>query len=135
MPSLVCDFQELYRYLIEDFVIGFCRTISQKDFILKSEDYSASRKGKRQYLSDAKTRELTEKLSRYFESEVDIPRIRRGRKQQFETLISEEALVLAEYLRNEKHTWKPRIALCGESSFPSGKSSSSYSPPMKEEEL
>jgi CRISPR-associated protein Cas1 len=129
MPSLVCDFEELYRYLIDDFVIGFCRTISQKDFILKSEGYSGSRKGKRQYLNEAKTKQLTDQLNRYFESEVNIPRIRRGRKQQIETLISEEAMLLAEYLRNEKHTWKPRIALCGESSFPSGKSSSSYSHP------
>jgi CRISPR/Cas system-associated endonuclease Cas1 len=110
MPSLVCDFEELYRYLIDDFVISYCRTISQKDFILKSEGYSGSRKGKRQYLNEPKTRELTGQLNRLFESEIDIPRIRRGRKQQIETLISEEAYVLAEYLRNEKQSWKPRVA-------------------------
>jgi CRISPR-associated protein Cas1 len=114
MPSLVCDFEELYRYLIDDFVISYCRTISQKDFILKSEDYSASRKGKRQYLNEAKTKQLTDQLNRLFESEVDIPRIRRGRKQEIETLIGEEALVLAQYLRSEKHNWKPRIASLSE---------------------
>jgi CRISPR-associated protein Cas1 len=114
MPSLVCDFEELYRYLIEDFVIGFCRTISQKDFILKSEDYSANRKGKRQYLNEPKTRELTDQLNRFFQSQVNIPRIRRGQKQEIETLISEEALILAEYLRNEKDNWKPRVASLNE---------------------
>jgi CRISPR-associated protein Cas1 len=108
MPSLVCDFEELYRYLIDDFVIGFCRTISQKDFILKSEGYSGSRKGKRQYLNEPKTRELTNQLNRYFESQVDIPGIKRGRKQEIETLISEEALLLAQYLRDESQTWNPR---------------------------
>ena len=87
MPSLVCDFEELYRYLIDDFVIGYCRSISQKDFILKSEDYSSTRKGKRQYLNEAKTGDLTRQLNRYFESEVDVPRIRR-KKQEIETLIS-----------------------------------------------
>jgi CRISPR-associated protein Cas1 len=110
MPSLICDFQELYRYLIDDFVIGFCRSISQKDFILKSEGYSGSRKGKRQYLKETKTRELTDQLNRFFEFQVNIPRIKRGRKQEIETLISEEALLLAEYLRNEKEIWKPRVA-------------------------
>jgi CRISPR-associated protein Cas1 len=111
MPSLVCDFEELYRHLIDDFVIGYCRTISQKDFILKSENYSGSRKGKRQYLNEPKTRELTDQLNRYFESQIDIPRIKRGQKQEIETLIFEEALVLAEFLRKEKDDWKPRIAL------------------------
>jgi CRISPR-associated protein Cas1 len=110
MPSLICDFQELYRYLIDDFVIGFCRSISQKDFILKSEGYSGSRKGKRQYLKEPKTRELTDQLNRFFEFQVNIPRIKRGQKQEIETLISEEALLLAEYLRNEKEIWKPRVA-------------------------
>ena len=26
-PSLVCDFLELYRYLVEDFLIEFCRDL------------------------------------------------------------------------------------------------------------
>jgi hypothetical protein len=33
-----------------------------------------------------------------------------GKKQEIETLINEEALLLAMYLRNEKQTWIPRIA-------------------------
>jgi hypothetical protein len=41
---------------------------------------------------------------------VTVPRIRMGKHQEIETLISEDALVLAEYLRNEKETWIPRIA-------------------------
>jgi CRISPR-associated protein Cas1 len=108
-PSLVCDLEELYRSLIDDFVISYCRNISAKDFILKSEQYSASRKAKRQYLNDAKTGELTKQLNQYFESQVVIPRIKRGQKQEIETLINEEALLLAQYLRNEKESWKPRI--------------------------
>jgi hypothetical protein len=32
-----------------------------------------------------------------------------GRSQEIETLINEEALLLAMYLRNEKQTWIPRI--------------------------
>lgn len=33
-PRFVCDFQELYRYLIDDFLIERCHTLRKKDFIL-----------------------------------------------------------------------------------------------------
>ena len=45
-----------------------------------------------------------------FNREVEIPRIRHGKRQTLDTLISEEALLLAKYLRNEKKDWVPRIA-------------------------
>jgi hypothetical protein len=35
----------------------------------------------------------------------------RGKKQEFETLINEEALLFAKYLRNEIKEWKPRKAI------------------------
>jgi len=73
-------------------------------------NYSANRKGKRQYLSEAKNRDLLNRLSKYFEKKVTIPRIRRGEHQEIETLISEEAFLFAKYLRDEKPTWIPRIA-------------------------
>jgi CRISPR/Cas system-associated endonuclease Cas1 len=58
-----------------------------------------------------KIKELTRKLNQLFESKVDIPRIRHGKSQTVETLINEEAYLLAKYLRNEIQTWKPRIAI------------------------
>jgi hypothetical protein len=42
---------------------------------------------------------------------VELPRIRHGSKQTIETLINEEALLLAKYLRNERKTWVPRITV------------------------
>ena len=38
-------------------------------------------------------------------------RIRVGARQTIETLINEEALLLAKYLRDERKTWIPRIAI------------------------
>jgi CRISPR-associated protein Cas1 len=35
-PSLVCDLQELYRYLVDDFVVQFCQGLRKKDFITKT---------------------------------------------------------------------------------------------------
>jgi CRISPR-associated endonuclease Cas1 len=107
-PSLICDFQELYRYLIDDYVIGYCRNLRKKDFVLKGEDYS-DKKGKREYLNDVQTDIFMKNLDRLFEDKVRVPRMGRGEQQELETLINEEALLFAQYLRNEKQQWNPRI--------------------------
>lgn len=108
-PSLICDFQELYRYLIDDFVIQYCRKLNRKDFTVKSEDFSTKRKGKREYLNDSQTHDFVKALNQYFQSKINIPRVRMGEQQEIETLINEEALLLAMYLRNERQPWIPRI--------------------------
>jgi hypothetical protein len=71
---------------------------------------ATNRKGKREYLNDSLTHSLIKGLNEYFQTKVEIPRIRMGKKQEIETLINEEAFLLAMYLRNEKLTWIPRIA-------------------------
>ncbi|MEM2117918.1 MAG: CRISPR-associated endonuclease Cas1 [Candidatus Bathyarchaeia archaeon] len=108
-PSLVCDFQELYRYLIDDFVIRFCQKLNRKDFVMKPCVLSKKRIGKREFLNDSMTRKLNRELQEYFRFNVEVERIRHGKKQEIETLISEEALLFAQYLRNEKQNWIPRI--------------------------
>jgi CRISPR-associated protein Cas1 len=108
-PSLVCDFQELYRYLIDDFVIQYCQKVVAKDFITKSETSTRNKKGRREYLSDLKTKDMMDKLNDYFESMVKIPRIKVGERQTIETLINEEALLFAKYLRGESPHWQPRV--------------------------
>ncbi len=107
-PSLVCDFIELYRYLIDDFVIRYCQKVAKKDFITKDETQSRNKRGKREYLNDLKTRNFLDQLNAFFESFVEIPRIKHGERQTIETLINEEALLFAKYLRNEREQWKPR---------------------------
>jgi CRISPR-associated endonuclease Cas1 len=110
-PSLVCDFQELYRYLMDDIAIQYCEKLSKKDLVLKWETVSSNRKAKREYLNDSLTRELTLKLNEYFKMIVEVPRIMRGERQKLETLINEEALLFAKFLRNEVKTWVPRIVV------------------------
>jgi len=48
-------------------------------------------------------------LEKVFESSVEVPRMRVGNRQTIETLITEEALLLAKHLRNENGEWIPRI--------------------------
>jgi CRISPR-associated protein Cas1 len=43
--SLVCDLQELYRYLIDDFLIQYCQKINKKNFLTKTGNANRKRKG------------------------------------------------------------------------------------------
>jgi hypothetical protein len=45
----------------------------------------------------------------FFESTVEVPRIKIGKKQTIETLINEEALLFGKFLRDEIKSWIPRI--------------------------
>jgi CRISPR/Cas system-associated endonuclease Cas1 len=96
--------------LIDDFVIQYTFSLKEKDFVLKEEAFSSNRKGKRQYLNGAKNLEFLKRLNLYFKGKIEIPRIKVGKRQEIETLIAEEALLLAKYLRGEKTHWEPRIA-------------------------
>jgi hypothetical protein len=89
---------------MDDFLIGYCQSLRVKDFTVKAERLSRMKKGKREYLNDLKTSDLMKKLNLYFESKVEIPRIKHGNRQTLETLINEEALLLAKFLRDERKT-------------------------------
>ena len=108
-PSLVCDLEELYRYLVDDFMFDYVQGLKPEDFTTKTVESSKRRKGKREYLNDAKTREMMRNLNDYFDTKIELPLIRYGKRQRIETLINEEALLLAKYLRNERKTWIPRM--------------------------
>jgi CRISPR-associated protein Cas1 len=108
-PSLVCDFLEIYRFLVDDTIISFCQDVSSKDFVFKKERRS-KRLGRRQYLSKQMEKAFTKRLDGLFQSLVKVPRLKVGRRQEVESLINEEALLLAKYLRGERKEWVPRIA-------------------------
>jgi hypothetical protein len=77
---------------------------------MKREDYSSNRKGQREYLNRALAKDLMSKLNSFFESTVDMPRVKHGNKQTVETLINEETMLFAKYLRDEREAWIPRMA-------------------------
>ncbi len=77
---------------------------------MKVESVARKRRGKREYLNDVETGRMMGELEDFFRLKVDIPLIRHGKRQRIETLINEEALLLAKYLRDERDTWTPRIA-------------------------
>jgi hypothetical protein len=61
-------------------------------------------------LNNKNTRDLLGSLKEHFSTKVEVPRVRYGKSQEIETLVSEEALLLAGYVRNEIEAWIPRIA-------------------------
>ena len=65
--------------------------------------------GKRIHLCEYEANSLADGLNNLFNRTVEIPRIRHGKRQTFDTLINEEVLLLVKYLRKEKEGWHPRI--------------------------
>ena len=107
-PSLVCDFQELYRYLIDDFLIERCQKLRKRDFVLVTDFMMHLKMGKRIHLKEYETDSLADDLNAFFERVVNVERIKVGNRQTIDTLINEEALLFAKYLRNERKDWTPR---------------------------
>jgi hypothetical protein len=54
-----------------------------------------------------------DQLNGFFESFMEIPRIKVGERQTIVTLINEEALLFAKHLMVEIQTWNPRITTYG----------------------
>jgi hypothetical protein len=53
--------------------------------------------------------DFMKKLNEFYESEVEMARMRAGERQTVETLVNEEALLLAKFLRDEHETWNLRV--------------------------
>jgi CRISPR-associated protein Cas1 len=107
--SLVYDMMELYRPLIDDFLLERRMKFHKKDFVLKTDTtIKLKQYNKRFVLTDYETHSLTEDLFRFFDRYVEVKRICHGNKQSIDTFISEEASLFAKYLRNEMRDWQPR---------------------------
>ncbi len=61
-------------------------------------------------MKEYETDSLAEDLNAFFDRMVDVERIKHGKRQTIDTLISEEALLFAKYLRDERKDWTPRLS-------------------------
>lgn len=71
--------------------------------------------GKKIHLCEFEADSLAEGLNGLFDRVVDVARIKHGNRQTIDTLICEEALLFAKYLRGEKKDWIPRIGITEDS--------------------
>lgn len=81
----MCDFKGIHRCLIDAFLIQYCEKLSERDFTFKTEKASGRKKGKREYLNDVNSKFLIRELNGFFESNVEIPRMKVGKRQTLET--------------------------------------------------
>ena len=58
--------------------------LKAKDFVVKTEPRSRTKRGQRVYLNDGKSRDLVKGLNGFFDTYIDVPRMRVGRKQTIE---------------------------------------------------
>jgi hypothetical protein len=68
--------------------------------------------GKRIHLKEYETDNLADALTAFFDRMVNVERIKVGNWQTIDTLTSEEALLFAKYLRNERRDWNPSALAC-----------------------
>jgi hypothetical protein len=96
-PSLICDFQELYRYPIDDFLIERCHKLHKKEFVLVTDFMVHLKMGNKIHLKEFEADSLAEDLNTFFDRMVNIERIKIGNWQTIDTL------------RHEIKGWIPRL--------------------------
>ncbi len=97
-PSLVCDLQEPFRYLVEDFLVGYHQNLAPESF----EDT-----GRRVFVRPKEKLRLILGLNRLFEKRAPYKRRNYGRTASIRTIIREETIKLAQYLRGNKTIYEP----------------------------
>lgn len=101
-PSLVCDLQEPYRPLIDDFLIDYSHTIGREDHTIKYGE-----RNPREFLKHQKSSHLIASLNTLLNRRVKARNRKSGRFSKFRTVIREDIKELAGFLRNELDNWVP----------------------------
>jgi hypothetical protein len=82
----VCDIQELYRYLIDDFLIERRKKFHKKDFVVVTDFMMRLKMGKRIHLCEYEANNLAEGLNQLFERKINVSRIKHGNTQTIDVL-------------------------------------------------
>ena len=97
-PSLVCDIQEVFRWLIDEFLISYSRKLKEDTF---------ENKGGRIFLKKESYR-LIKAVNELFDRRIKHQRIKRfGECSKIRAAIREEPMRLAQSLRDKKGRYEP----------------------------
>lgn len=100
-PSLVCDIQEIFRSLIDEFLIRYAQKLSENDF---------ENKNGRMFLKQEESYKLIKAVNRLFDKRIKHQRIKKyGEHSKIRTAIREEPIKLGQYLRDEKKKYEPVV--------------------------
>jgi len=101
-PSLICDLQEIFRTLTEKFLI------KNKEKYLNIDNFYAKNE-KRIFLKPRISKEFIANFNEYLEKKIPFKRRKFREKCTIKTIISQEAIKLAMYLREQKQNYTPFI--------------------------
>lgn len=102
-PSLVCDIQEIFRSLIDEFLIDYGHRLNENSFENKSN---------RMFLKQKESYKMIKAINELFDKRIKHQRIKKfGKYSTIRTAIKEEAIKLAQYLRGEKDDYQPFVML------------------------
>ena len=107
-PSLVCDLQELYRPLIDWFLINYCKQIKKKDLEIIYKG-----KNPRIFLKHEQSSRLIAKLNSFLDTKIDKQRLRNfGTSSKIRTIIREDIEQLAQVIRQDSQKWNATDLIC-----------------------
>jgi len=95
-PSLVCDVQEIFRALVEDFLLTYHQNLEPGSF---------KQKGKRTFLKPKL--KLILEINRLFKKKIPYVRRNYSKLTTIRTVINEEPIKLAQFLRGDRANYKP----------------------------
>jgi CRISPR-associated protein Cas1 len=97
-PSLVCDIQEIFRSLIDEFLINYSQKLSEDSF---------ENKNGRMFLKQKEAYKLIKGINKLLDKRIERQRIKNyGKYSTIRTAIREEPIKLAQHLRMEKETYR-----------------------------
>lgn len=99
-PSLVCDIQEMFRVLIEDFTISHALTLEPESF---------EQHGKRSFLKPKEKSRLIIELTRLLRKKISYNRRQHSKSTTIRTAIKEESIKLAQFIKSDKASYKPVV--------------------------
>lgn len=102
-PSLVCDIQEMFRSLIEDFLVNYHQNLEPESF---------EQRGNRIFLKDEEKLKLILEISRLLKRRIPYKRRNYSKQTSIQTIIKEEAMRLAQFLREKQKNYEsvPRLS-------------------------
>ena len=99
-PSMVCDLQELFRSLIQEFLIHYVRKLDPET--------SFEQKGKRTFLTLKEEGNLIRAINNLFDKRIAHQRIKKfGKRSKIRTAIREEPIKIGQFLREQKPNYTP----------------------------
>ena len=97
-PSLVCDIQEMFRALIENFVLEYHQNLELDSFEERSH---------RIFLNEKEKLKFILRLNKIFHRRIEYKRRNFSKKSTIQTIIKEETLMIAEFLRGNSTIYSP----------------------------